>query len=91
MGALEKNEGLIVFHGIYFPEDGFGSMDDFLNDLFYAFYSVDKTLWLLGSNLCPYSLHQFLSFCNGSLNHLFAGGYIFHQPDGLAHGQNPGF
>jgi hypothetical protein len=88
MGALKKNEGLIVFHGIYFPEDGLGSMDDFLNDLFHSFYSVDKTLWSLGSNFFPYSLHQFLSFCNGSLNDFFASRYIFYQTNGLAHGQN---
>jgi len=49
--------------------------------------SIENGLSQLNKN----TFQQFLSFCDGSLNHFFAGGHIFHQTDGLAHGQNPGF
>jgi len=59
--------------------------------LFPAFYAVDQTSKSSRGDFFLYRLQQFLSFCDGSLNHFFAGGHIFHQTDGLAHGQNPGF
>ena len=86
-----EDKDLFSNHGIYFLKERLSPSNEVSGHLFHDFYSVDQTLWSLRSDFFPYSLHQFLSFCNDSLNHLFAGGYIFHQPDGLAHGQNSRF
>ena len=91
MEKQNKNNDLFAYHRINCLEDGRSTLNDVTNDPFQASCSVGERLWSLRSNFSSYRLQQFLSFRDGSLNHFFAGGHIFHQTDGLAHGQNPGF
>jgi len=67
-----RDEGSFTTYGIQFLEDGLSLLNDSLNDFLRAFYFVDQFLRSLGSNFFPYSLQQFLSFSNGSLNNFFA-------------------
>ena len=91
MEKQNKNNDLFAYHRINCLEDGRSTLNDFASDPFQAFCSAGKRLSPSRGDFFPYRLQQFLSFRDGSLNHFFAGGHIFHQPDGLAHGQNPGF